>query len=141
MPYKEYIELAVNCGLGVVLAIGMAVFMGRVLMYVFKVNEEREKDYRELIRTNLAATTKAIEAHDDRTAKAILTLEEAHRRQREEHDAHRKLLESIEDENGRRREAQVSIISALTQINSALAAINANTSACLKGVAHASTRD
>jgi len=110
-------KLAVNYGLGIVLSVGMACFLGWLLKYVLKQNEIREERLSSLISKDIAATTKAINDSDERANIAFANLGEAHRRQREEHETHKKLLESIKEENDRRREAQVEIIGALKAIN------------------------
>lgn len=124
MDAEGVAKLAVNYGLGIVLSVGMACFLGWLLKYVLKQNEIREERLSVLISKDLAATTKAINDHDDKSVSAIKNIEEAHRRQREEHEAHKKLLESIKEENERRREAQISIVTALNSINTALADLN-----------------
>ena len=124
MDPEKIAQLAVNYGLGIVLSIGMAVFMGWLLKYVLKQNELREQRLSDLIIKDLAVTTKSINDHDERSNSAIKNIEEANRRQREEQEEHKKLLQQIEQENDRRRDAQQQIILALTGINTSLAELN-----------------
>lgn len=124
MDIEKVAQVTVNYGLGIVLSLGMAIFMGWLLKYVFHQNEIREAALSELIKRDIASNTKAINDHDERTAAAIKNIEEANRRQREEHLNHQKALDKIEEENDRRREAQVSIIAALTEINLSLKSLN-----------------
>ena len=116
MDAEGIAKLAVNYGLGIVLSVGMACFLGWLLKYVLAQNEKRENRLSDLISKDLAATTKAINDHDDKSSSAIKNVEEANRRQREEHEVHKKLLEEINSENDKRREAQEKIILALASL-------------------------
>lgn len=109
-------KLAVNYGLGIILSVGMACFFGWLLKYVLAQNEKRENRLSDLISKDIAANTKAINDHDDKSMAAIKNVEEANRRQRDEHEAHKKLLEEINQENDRRRDAQEKIIVALSSL-------------------------
>jgi len=70
-------KLAVNYGLGIVLSVGMACFLGWLLKYVLKQNEIREERLSSLISKDIAATTKAINDSDERANIAFANLGEA----------------------------------------------------------------
>lgn len=124
MDAEGVAKLAVNYGLGIVLSVGMACFLGWLLKYVLAQNEKREAGYIDFMKTAVAANTKAITDQGERSTKTIISLEEAHRRQREEHEEHKILLEKIKEENELRREAQIEIVGTLKSIQTALADLN-----------------
>lgn len=131
MDPKHVMDWSVQYGLGIVLSVGMACFLSWILKYVLMQNQIREERLSSLISKDIATNalaieknTKAIEEHDNRSNLAVQSLSEAHRRQREEHEAHRKILENIEQENVRRREAQIEIVQALKSINESLSELN-----------------
>lgn len=124
MDPEGFAKLAVNYGLGIVLSVGMACFLGWLLKYVLGQNEKREAGYIDFMKTSVASNTKAISDQGERSSKAIANFEEAHRRQREEHEEHKKLLEKIERENEARREAQIEIVGTLKSIQTALGELN-----------------
>lgn len=121
---EKLAQIAVNYGLGIVLSIGMAWFMVWLLKYVFKQNEIREQRLSDLIVKDIALTTKAMIDHEDKSSERFKRIDEANRRQREEHEAHAKKLDKIEEENERRRAAQVEIISSLKEIHKSLSMLN-----------------
>lgn len=121
---EKIAQIAVNYGLGIVLSIGMAWFMVWLLKYVFKQNEVREQRLSELIVKDIALTTKSLIDHEDKSSERFKRIDEANRRQREEHEAHNKKLDKIEEENERRREAQIEIISSLKEIHKSLSMLN-----------------
>ena len=83
---QELIKSAATYGLGTVLAILMAGFMGWVIRFILKDNAKREERLAEIIERDLIAQKSALEAHDRRVSEATQRAEEAHRRQREEHE-------------------------------------------------------
>lgn len=124
MEPEKIAQLAVNYGLGIVLSIGMAVFLGWLLRYVLIQNEKREQRLSDLIVRDIAANTKSIDDHDERAVAAIKSIEEAHRRQREEHEYQKRAYEKIQEENTLRREAQIHIVNVLQSINDNLKNLN-----------------
>lgn len=124
MDPEKIAQLSVNYGLGIVLAVGMACFQGWLLKYVLAQNEKREQRLSDLIQKDLMNQTKAINDHDARSVSAISSMEEAHRRQREEHEQQRKAYERMEEENDRRREAQEKIIMALNALTASVSDLN-----------------
>lgn len=97
MDQHDLIKLAVNYGLGIVLSIMMAVFMGWMLRYVLAQNAVREAKLASIIETHLASLDTRLTEHDARSAGAIRSIEEANRFQREEHHAMMNSLKSINE--------------------------------------------
>lgn len=124
MDIEKLFQYSVTYGLGIVLSIAMACFMGWLLKYVLKQNETREDRLASIISKDITGLGQIFKDHDSKQEDAINKFEEAHRYQRKEHEEQKKAYERILEENERRRIAQVEIVDALKQINTSLNCLN-----------------
>ena len=106
-PVSSAANQAWNYGLGVVLSILMAVFLGRILMYVLQQNEKREERLSGLIEIHINGVGRKLSEHHEVSISAIASINEANKRQREEHEAmlreskaQNEILQKISDKLG-----------------------------------------
>ena len=120
------IKAAATYGLGIVLSLLMAGFMGWVIRFILKENAKREERLAGIIERDLVAQKNALEQHDRRMSEAAQRTEEANKRQREEHEqlsGKQKQLLDNQDSFSHRQDATVQV---LERIAGVLAALNPN---------------
>lgn len=124
MDFEAILKMVVNYGLGVVLSLGMAIYLGRLLNRVLTQNEIREQKLAEIISKDIMNVQKSLADQDVEARKIRDDLIAALRRQREEHEEQRKAYAKIIEENEARRQAQILIIDSLNLIKNSLVEIS-----------------
>ncbi len=106
------LHLAYYYGLGIFLAVVIAIFLGWLLWYmvrenskretrIYEENTKREANYAAIIQTSLTGLTIAWNAHDKATLVIQEKQDEANRRQREEHEIFQKKLDVLASQQER----------------------------------------
>lgn len=83
---KEALELSQQYGIIAVVFFLMAFFLGGLIIYVLKQNERRENRYFDLVENKMASIEERTNERHEINQKALTSLAEADRRQREEHE-------------------------------------------------------
>ena len=105
MGFETALNLVVNYGLGIVLAIGIAFMFWRLLLFVLKENSKREDRLAGIIEQHLKALEggnnqlqQQIMAHDARASEFSKQILEALRYNREEHTEIVRVLKELKEE-------------------------------------------
>lgn len=85
-PVKQALELSSQYGIVAVAFFMMAIFLGCLIIYVFKTNEKRESRYFDLVEHKLKESDDRTNKRHEEMLKSMAVLSDADRRQREEHE-------------------------------------------------------
>ena len=122
------IHLAYYYGLGIFLAVVIAVFLGWLLWYmvkenskretrIYEENTKREANYASIIQTSLTGLTVAWNAHDKATQVIQEKQDEANRRQRDEHEIFQKKLDVLSNQQERMSNILQGLADAVKNLN------------------------
>ena len=122
------LHLAYYYGLGIFLAVIIAIFLGWLLWYmvkenskrenrIYEENTKRESNYASIIQTSLSNLTISWNAHDKATNVNVEKQDEANRRQREEHELIQRKLDGVANQQERMANILQSLADAVKSLN------------------------